>query len=172
MFHNFVKSMYTKKHQLQYSSLVFFNFCVRVYFFNVGDLSDWLCAAKPFLASLFWYYCFLGPSQPKSRHCDLHVAQFWKLVFTSVPLQQVKKKQLKYFYHFYNFKLHYWILEPYFVCLFKQDGLCTKETAPSVSSISRVLRGSGHSIDGDMEGRPSHSIDGILGRVGPNWDTS
>ena len=65
-----------------------------------------------------------------------------------------------------------WILESYFVCLFKQDGLCTKETAPSVSSISRVLRGSGHSIDGDMEGRPSHSIDGILGRVGPNMDTS
>ena len=59
-------------------------------------------------------------------------------------------------------------LGTYFVLSLKQDGLCTKETAPSVSSISRVLRGSGHSIDGDhQDGRPSHSIDGILGRAIP-----
>ena len=41
--------------------------------------------------------------------------------------------------------------------------MCSKESAPSVSSISRVLRGGGHTLDGDMDGRPSHSIDGILG---------
>ena len=44
-----------------------------------------------------------------------------------------------------------------------EDGMCSKESAPSVSSISRVLRGGGHTLDGDMDGRPSHSIDGILG---------
>ena len=48
-----------------------------------------------------------------------------------------------------------------------QDGLCSKETAPSVSSISRVLRSAGHiSEEGEGSGgeRPSHSIDGILGK--------
>jgi len=48
-----------------------------------------------------------------------------------------------------------------------KDGLCTKECAPSVSSISRVLRGSGHITEGEPgefgQDRPSHSIDGILG---------
>ena len=48
-----------------------------------------------------------------------------------------------------------------------QDGLCNKESAPSVSSISRVLRGGGHTlVEGDIiDGRPSHSIDGILGKT-------
>ena len=47
-----------------------------------------------------------------------------------------------------------------------KDGLCSKECAPSVSSISRVLRGSGHITEGEgeMGDRPSHSIDGILGK--------
>jgi len=49
-----------------------------------------------------------------------------------------------------------------------KDGLCDKESAPSVSSISRVLRGNGHITEGDHgdllgQDRPSHSIDGILG---------
>ena len=45
--------------------------------------------------------------------------------------------------------------------------MCSKESAPSVSSISRVLRGGGHTlVEGDIiDGRPSHSIDGILGRL-------
>jgi len=54
-----------------------------------------------------------------------------------------------------------------------KDGMCDRSTVPSVSSISRILRGKGHkisdleiegeddfSIDGD---RKPHSIDGILG---------
>ena len=50
-----------------------------------------------------------------------------------------------------------------------QEGLCSKELAPSVSSISRVLRGAGHTTEGELpeQGelgeRPSHSIEGILG---------
>ena len=51
---------------------------------------------------------------------------------------------------------------PYFS---KQDGICDKNNAPSVSSISRVLRG-GHcsDINSSDEGRTNHSIDGILGK--------
>ena len=49
-----------------------------------------------------------------------------------------------------------------------QDGLCNKETAPSVSSISRVLRGGGHGLETEQDpSRPSHSIDGILGENTP-----
>ena len=49
------------------------------------------------------------------------------------------------------------------------EGLCDKETAPSVSSISRVLRGAGAGdaepdTEADSEARPSHSINEILGR--------
>lgn len=56
-----------------------------------------------------------------------------------------------------------------------QDGICDKNSAPSVSSISRVLRGSGgsgkscgyrsgsESETGDGYQRKDHSIDGILG---------
>ncbi|XP_071051892.1 protein gooseberry [Onthophagus taurus] len=40
-----------------------------------------------------------------------------------------------------------------------KEGICDKTTAPSVSSISRLLRG-GRKEDGD---RKNHSIDGILG---------
>ncbi|RWS13753.1 protein gooseberry-like isoform X1, partial [Dinothrombium tinctorium] len=56
--------------------------------------------------------------------------------------------------------------------IFKQDGICDKNSAPSVSSISRVLRGTkthyGYKSDGetsvsDGHGRKDHSIDGILG---------
>lgn len=43
------------------------------------------------------------------------------------------------------------------VCL--QEGICDKNSAPSVSSISRLLRG-GRKEEGD---RKNHSIDGILG---------
>ena len=48
----------------------------------------------------------------------------------------------------------------------EQESVCDKNNAPSVSSISRVLRG-GHVSElctsGD-EGRTNHSIDGILGK--------
>jgi len=56
-----------------------------------------------------------------------------------------------------------------------QEGICDKQSAPSVSSISRVLRGSSKSLSGyrsgsdtdqssDYHGRSKdHSIDGILG---------
>ena len=52
-----------------------------------------------------------------------------------------------------------------FIFLSKQDGICDKNNAPSVSSISRVLRG-GHcsDINSSDEGRTNHSIDGILGK--------
>ena len=47
-----------------------------------------------------------------------------------------------------------------------QEGLCNKESAPSVSSISRVLRGGQREEEGDFDlARPSHSIDGILGKL-------
>ena len=51
-----------------------------------------------------------------------------------------------------------------------KEGLCNKESAPSVSSISRVLRG-GLREEEEEEGegdpaRHSHSIDGILGKLG------
>ena len=43
--------------------------------------------------------------------------------------------------------------------------MCNKESAPSVSSISRVLRGGQREEEGDLDpARPSHSIDGILGK--------
>ncbi len=64
----------------------------------------------------------------------------------------------------------------------KQEGICDKNTAPSVSSISRVLRGSckssgyksGTDSDvsiGDYAGRKDHTIDGILGGelAGYHW---
>lgn len=41
-----------------------------------------------------------------------------------------------------------------------QEGICDKNSAPSVSSISRLLRG-GRRDDSDP--RKNHSIDGILG---------
>ncbi|KAI8517388.1 Paired box protein Pax-3 [Branchiostoma belcheri] len=54
-----------------------------------------------------------------------------------------------------------------------KDGMCDRSTVPSVSSISRILRGKGHKIsDLECEGdddtsidsdRKPHSIDGILG---------
>jgi paired box protein 3/7 len=50
--------------------------------------------------------------------------------------------------------------------LLEQDGICDKNNAPSVSSISRVLRG-GHTDLSSDEGRTNHSIDGILGK---NWN--
>ena len=49
-------------------------------------------------------------------------------------------------------------------CTFKQDGICDKNNAPSVSSISRVLRGGHTDINSSDEGRTNHSIDGILGK--------
>lgn len=46
----------------------------------------------------------------------------------------------------------------YVFCL--QEGICDKNSAPSVSSISRLLRGGRKEESGD---RKNHSIDGILG---------
>ena len=54
-----------------------------------------------------------------------------------------------------------------------KEGLCNKESAPSVSSISRVLRG-GLREEEEEEGDParhSHSIDGILGKMG-KWENA
>lgn len=45
-----------------------------------------------------------------------------------------------------------------------KDGVCDKHTAPSVSSISRLIRG-GRRDDSDP--RRNHSIDGILGELFP-----
>lgn len=46
-----------------------------------------------------------------------------------------------------------------------QDSICDKNNAPSVSSISRVLRGGHTDLSGSAdEGRTNHSIDGILGK--------
>lgn len=45
-----------------------------------------------------------------------------------------------------------------------KEGLCDRTTAPSVSSISRLLRGPNGSRDdpGALKGQHKHSIDGIL----------
>jgi paired box protein 3/7 len=42
-----------------------------------------------------------------------------------------------------------------------EEGVCTEENVPSISSLSRVLKGQG--LDTDTELKPGHSIDGILG---------
>ncbi|XP_076234174.1 protein gooseberry [Calliopsis andreniformis] len=47
--------------------------------------------------------------------------------------------------------------------LIKQDGVCDKASAPSVSSISRLLRGPTNQIRPGEDPRRNHSIDGILG---------
>ena len=54
-----------------------------------------------------------------------------------------------------------------FVLLFllDQDVVCDKNNAPSVSSISRVLRGGHTDLASSDEGRTNHSIDGILGKT-------
>lgn len=47
-----------------------------------------------------------------------------------------------------------------------KEGLCDRTTAPSVSSISRLLRGpNGLRDDSSIKGQHKHSIDGILGSV-------
>ena len=54
----------------------------------------------------------------------------------------------------------------------EQDGVCDKNSAPSVSSISRVLRGGSMTctdLNGSDGGRSNHSIDGILGRRNLNF---
>ena len=43
-----------------------------------------------------------------------------------------------------------------------EDGLCNEETVPSISSISRLLKGHGL-IETETDVKPGHSIDGILG---------
>ena len=45
-----------------------------------------------------------------------------------------------------------------------EDSICDKNSAPSVSSISRVLRGGATDIGLGDEQRTNHSIDGILGK--------
>ncbi|KAG6797912.1 protein gooseberry-like [Apis laboriosa] len=47
--------------------------------------------------------------------------------------------------------------------LIKQDGICDKASAPSVSSISRLLRGPTNQTRPGDDPRRNHSIDGILG---------
>ncbi|XP_024943324.1 protein gooseberry isoform X3 [Cephus cinctus] len=47
--------------------------------------------------------------------------------------------------------------------LIKQDGVCDKASAPSVSSISRLLRGPSNQTRPGDDPRRNHSIDGILG---------
>ena len=51
-----------------------------------------------------------------------------------------------------------------FVFFSDQDTICDKNNAPSVSSISRVLRGGHTDLGVNDEGRTNHSIDGILGK--------
>lgn len=46
-----------------------------------------------------------------------------------------------------------------------KEGLCDRTTAPSVSSISRLLRGPNGSRDDPSSNKHKHSIDGILGSV-------
>ena len=46
-----------------------------------------------------------------------------------------------------------------------EDSICDKNSAPSVSSISRVLRGGQTDIGLGDEQRTNHSIDGILGKA-------
>lgn len=46
------------------------------------------------------------------------------------------------------------------LCLLLQEGIVDKMSAPSVSSISRILRGGRR----DDDPRKDHSIDGILGK--------
>ena len=45
-----------------------------------------------------------------------------------------------------------------------EDSICDKNSAPSVSSISRVLRGGNTDLGLGDEQRTNHSIDGILGK--------
>ncbi|KAG5333577.1 GSB protein, partial [Acromyrmex heyeri] len=47
--------------------------------------------------------------------------------------------------------------------LIKQDGVCDKASAPSVSSITRLLRGPANQTRPGDDLRRNHSIDGILG---------
>ncbi|XP_057326592.1 protein gooseberry isoform X5 [Microplitis mediator] len=56
--------------------------------------------------------------------------------------------------------------------LIKQDGVCDKTSAPSVSSISRLLRGPTNQTRLGDDPRRNHSIDGILrGSSGDDSDT-
>merc|ERR1711862_716894 len=43
-----------------------------------------------------------------------------------------------------------------------EDGVCNDETVPSISSISRLLKGQGL-LETETDVKPGHSIDGILG---------
>ena len=43
-----------------------------------------------------------------------------------------------------------------------EDGLCTEETVPSISSISRLLKGQGL-IETETDVKPGHSIENIMG---------
>ena len=47
----------------------------------------------------------------------------------------------------------------------QQDGACDKTSAPSVSSISRLLRGPSNQLKPGDDPRRNHSIDGILGKL-------
>lgn len=49
----------------------------------------------------------------------------------------------------------------------QQDGICDKTSAPSVSSISRLLRGPTNQTRPGDDPRRNHSIDGILGELTP-----
>ena len=49
-----------------------------------------------------------------------------------------------------------------------EDGVCSDETVPSISSISRLLKGQG--LDTETDVKPGHSIDGILSGSGDESD--
>ena len=49
-----------------------------------------------------------------------------------------------------------------------KEGLCDKTSVPSVSSISRLLKG--HGLDTETDVKPGHSIDGILSGSGDESD--
>lgn len=53
------------------------------------------------------------------------------------------------------------LTSPMWFC--QQDGICDKASAPSVSSISRLLRGPTNQTRPGEDPRRNHSIDGILG---------
>jgi len=92
------------------------------------------------------YFLILLPSLFTVNLVSVYYRRFcsWLLGF---QLQVNKKKETK-------------VTELSFVFFRTQDGICDKNSAPSVSSISRLLRG-GRRDESDP--RKNHSIDGILG---------
>lgn len=103
----------------------------------------------------------------------------WALVSKKVKAQQKNLKSIPYlttffFIHWLHIQkidqettnelitmlLYWWFRYYKYIFSFFQEGICDKNSAPSVSSISRLLRG-GRRYDSE---RKNHSIDGILGK--------